>query len=268
MPVQWRDSPARLERSPAPAPFHRRPQPNAPVVVPRWPRRIVPAGREPPRVQSAVRVLRLETRWRTRTVRRPRRTARLAADNPPPGSARYGLRGSSSRVRLASRRASSGRPNAQCSAAMALKLWGSNSPTGDCMNRSRARSAPSQSQSNRNARGVLDDAAISRRSGSRRNAWLMYRLTCGQASVGRIEAIGHHHGVVAAQRRIGQREASDRARSPSREALASRVVLLGGPSLVMAGLQVEIVGIGVGRGMTHESCSLRARRAALASHRP
>ena len=79
--------------------------------------------------------------------------------------------------------------------------------------------------------------------------------------VGRtLESIDHHHRVVARERRVGQRElrvAHDRALE---EAARIEVVLFGGEPLTVARLQIQIVGIAVGRRMAHELFTLVARQ--------
>ena len=79
--------------------------------------------------------------------------------------------------------------------------------------------------------------------------------------VGRtLESIDQHHGVVARERRVGQRElriAHDRALE---EAARKKVVLFGGEPLTVAGLQIQIVRVAVGGRMANELCTLVARQ--------
>ena len=75
-----------------------------------------------------------------------------------------------------------------------------------------------------------------------------------------LESIDQHHGVVAGERRVGQRElriAHDRALE---EGARKKVVLFGGEPLTVAGLKIQIVRVAVGGGMAYELCTLVARQ--------
>ena len=80
----------------------------------------------------------------------------------------------------------------------------------------------------------------------------MYLFTCGHASVGRSRPSVTIMRVVAAERRVGQRELRVAHDRPLQQLARVEVVLFGGAALEEPGLQEQVVRVSVGRRMTHE----------------
>ena len=79
--------------------------------------------------------------------------------------------------------------------------------------------------------------------------------------VGRtVEAVDHHHRVVARKRGVGQRKFRVADHRKLEQPARVEVVLLGGESLTVAGLQIQIVCVTVGRRVADELFTLVIRQ--------